>query len=197
MRSNHPRMPRTAGGPELDALAALLGSARDLVGELAKGTTQRALRALAAIAPDERVAITIALERAAETWRQNESFTHLHNVRVRANPNAQLFIRIFDDVDEPAPSQHFDVLPETLRVMRRLGASMRPELRAAWEPAVVTAREMLTPDELRSCLEFLTRALELVSAAADADPSIVVEETAAEQHRSGAGKGGSKPGKRS
>jgi hypothetical protein len=190
-------MSRTAGGPELDALAALLGSARDLVGELAKGTTQRALRALAAIPPDERVAITTALERAAETWRQNESFTHLHNVRVRANPNAQLFVRIFDDVDEPTPSQDFDLLPETLRVMRRLGASMRPELRAAWEPAVVTAREMLTRDELRSCLEFLTRALELVSAAADADPSIVVEERPAEQHRTGTGQGGPKPTKRS
>jgi hypothetical protein len=170
-------MPRSAGGPEFDALAALLGSARDLVGELAKGSTQRALRALAAIPPDERVAVTTALERAAETWRQNESFTHLHNVRVRANPNAQLFVRIFDDVDEEPPSQDFDLLPETLRVMRRLGASMRPELRAAWEPAVVTAREMLTSDEIRSCIEFLTRALELVSAASDADSSIVVEET--------------------
>jgi hypothetical protein len=96
----------------------------------------------------------------------------------------QLFVRIFDDVEEEPPSQDFDVLPETLRVMRRLGASMRPELRAAWEPAVVTARDMLTPDELRSCVEFLTRALELVSAASGADPSIVVEETTVEQRQS-------------
>ena len=174
-------MSRSSGPPELDALAALLGSARDLVGELAKGSTQRALRALAAIPPDERLAITVALERAAETWRQNESFTHLHNVRVRANPNAQLFVRIFDDVDADPPSQDFDLLPETLRVMRRLGASMRPEMRALWEPAVVTAREMLTPDEIRSCVEFLTHALEMVSVGADADPSAAVEERSAEQ----------------
>ena len=137
---------------------------------------------MAAIPPDERLAITVALERAAETWRQNESFTHLHNVRVRANPNAQLFVRIFDDVDADPPSQDFDLLPEALRVMRRLGASMRPEMRALWEPAVVTAREMLTPDEIRSCVEFLTHALEMVSAGADADPSAAVEERPAEQH---------------
>jgi hypothetical protein len=159
-------MARSNGAPEFDALAALLGSARDLVGELAKGSTQRALRALAVIPPDEREAVATALERAAETWRQNESFTHLHKVRVRANPNAQLFVRIFDDPEEEQPSQDFDLLPETLRVMRRLGSTMRPELRAQWEPAVVTARQMLTPDELRSCVAFLERALEMVSAAA-------------------------------
>src|SRR5258705_9407326 len=153
MGSHPPRMSRSPDAPDFETLAALLGSAHDLVGEIARGSTQRALRALAAIPPDERVAVTTALERAAETWRQNESFTHLHKVRVRANPNAQLFIRIFDDAEAQPPSQDFDLLPEALRVMRRLGASMRPELRAAWEPAVVTARERLTPDDLRSCIE--------------------------------------------
>src|SRR5437773_11275768 len=113
-------MSSSAGAPEFDALAALLGSARDLVGELAQGSTQRALRALVAIPPDERAAITTALERAAETWRQNESFGFLHQVRVRANPNAQLFVRVIDPVDDPTP-QDFDLLPEALRVMRRLG----------------------------------------------------------------------------
>ena len=59
---------------------------------------------------------------------------------------------------------------------------MRPEMRAIWEPAVETAREMLTPDELRSCVEFLTRALEMVSCAAS-DPSAAVEEPPAEAGR--------------
>jgi hypothetical protein len=186
-----------SGAPEFDALSALLGSARDLVGELAKGSTQRALRALTAIPPDERMAITAALERAAETWRQNESFTHLHKVRVRANPNAQLFVRIFDDADEEPPSQDFDLLPETLRVMRRLGASMRPEMRAMWEPAVATACEMLTPDELRSCIEFLAHALEMVSGASGVDPAITVEQRPDEQARTGVGQAGPRPTKRS
>ena len=195
MGSHLATVSRSAGAPEFDALAALLGSARDLLGDLAKGSTQRALRALAAIPPDERMAITTALERAAETWRQNESFTHLHKVRVRANPNAQLFIRIFDDADEEPPSQDFDLLPETLRVMRRLGASMRPEMRAMWEPAVETAREMLTPDELRSCIEFLTHALEMVSGASAVDPSITVGERPDAQPV--VGQAGSSPAKRS
>jgi hypothetical protein len=185
-------MSSSAGAPEFDALAALLGSARDLVGELAQGSTQRALRALAAIPPDQRVAITTALERAAETWRQNESFTHLHNVRVRANPNAQLFVRIFDDAKAELPSQDFDLLPEALRLMRRVGANMRPELRALWEPAVVTAREMLTPHELRSCIEFLTHALQIVSEASAAG-----EEEPTERQCAVAGSPGSEPAPRS
>lgn len=161
-------MSRPAGAPELDALLALLGSASDLLGDLMRGSTQRALHALAAIPPDQRAAVTTVLERAAETWRQNEMFTPVHQVRVRVNPNAQLFVRIFDDVEEP-PSQEFDLTPEALRVMRRLGVNLRPELRAVWEPAVVTAREMLTPDELADCVRFLARALELVSGASPAD----------------------------
>ena len=163
-------MPRSAGAPELDALLTLLGSASDLVGELVRGSTQRALRALAAIPPDQRTAVTTVLERAAETWRQNEAFNPLNQVRVRVNPNAQIVVRIFDDVDEP-PSQEFDLLPEALRVMRRLGVGMRPELRASWEPAVVAARDMLTPEELADCARFLTRALELVSGATADGPA--------------------------
>ena len=72
--------------------------------------------------------------------------------------------KIIDDVETELPSQDFDLLPEALRLMRRLGTTMRPEMRAIWEPAVVTAREMLTPEELRTCIEFLARTLEMVSA---------------------------------
>src|SRR4029078_11467932 len=93
----------------------------------------------------------------------------------RASPSARLFVRISHDAKAELPSQDFDLLPETLRVMRRLGASTRPEMRALCARAVVTARAMLTPDELRSCVEFLTHALERVSGAAG-DPSAAVEE---------------------
>src|SRR5262249_45236005 len=83
-------------------------------------------------------------------------------VRVRANPNAQLFVRVFDPVEEWKPDD-LDLLPEALRVMRRIGVSMNPDLRAVWEPAVVTARAMLTPEERADCIAFLVRALALVS----------------------------------
>lgn len=161
-RARH--IPAVAGpeGKHIDALKVLIESAHALAANLAHGTTRRALGALAAIPPDQRDAIVTALERAAVTWSQNEAFTFVHNVRVRANPNAQLFVRVVDPVEEPK-KEDFDLLPEALRVMRRLGVSMHPELRAVWEPAVVAAREMLTPEERADCIRFLRFALETIS----------------------------------
>ena len=150
--------------PDIDALRHLIDSAHELVAELADGSTLRAVRALAAIAPDERSVIATALERAAVTWQQNEAFNTVNQVRVRANPNAQLFVRVFDDVPEPAP-QDFDLLPEAVRVIRRLGVTMRPELRVVWEPALTGALEMVTPEERADCVRFLEHALALITAA--------------------------------
>lgn len=152
------------GKRNLDALKLLLDSARELVADLAHPSTERALRAITAIPPNERTAIATALERAAVTWQQNEAFNTWNQIRVRANPNAQLFVRVFDDVPEPVP-QDFDLLPEAVRVMRRLSVSMRPELRAVWEPALTAALEIVTPEERAECARFLERALALVAAA--------------------------------
>ena len=150
------------GKHDIDALKLLIEAAHELVADLAHGSTQRVIRALAVIPPDQREVIAGVLERAAVSWGQNEAFTHLHNVRLRANPNAQLFVRVVDQVDQPK-QENFDVLPETLRVMRRLGVSMYPELRAVWEPTVVAARRILTPEERTDCIRFLRHVLALVS----------------------------------
>ncbi len=150
------------GKRDIDALKLLISSAHQLVGELAHGTTRRAISALAMIAPDQREAIVTALERAAVTWSQNEAFSFMHNVRVRANPNAQLFVRVVDPVEE-LKKEDLDLLPEALRLMRRLGVSMHPELRAVWEPTLVAARELLAPQERVACIRFLRRALDLIS----------------------------------
>jgi len=152
------------GKPGIDALRLLLDSAHKLVTDLAHGSTQRAIRALAALPPDERSAIATALERAAVTWQQNEAFKDFHQIRVRANPNAQLFVRVIDDVPEPAP-QDFDLLPEAVRIMRRIGISMHPELRAVWEPALTAALEIVTPEERADCVRFLEHTLALIAAA--------------------------------
>src|SRR5262249_59036830 len=124
--------------------------ALEIVTDLADGSTHRAIRALAAIPPDERSVIATALERAAVTWQQTEAFNTVHQTRVRANPNAQLFVRVFDDVPEPAP-QDFDLLPEAVRIMRYLGVTMRPELRAVWQPALMAALEVVTLEERADC----------------------------------------------
>ena len=147
---------------DIDALKILIASAHELVAELAHGTTRRAISALALIAPDQRDAIATALERAAVTWSQSEAFGFVHNVRLRANPHAQLFVRVVDPVEQPK-KEDFDVLPEALRVMRRLGIAMHPEFRAVWEPAVIAAREILTPEERGECIRFLRHALDMVS----------------------------------
>ena len=150
--------------PDLDTLRLLINSALEIVNDLGHGSTHRAIRALAAIPPDERSVIATALERAVVTWQQNEAFNTVTQTRVRANPNAQLFVRVFDDVPEPAP-QDFDLLPEAVRIMRRLDVSMRPELRAVWEPALIAALENVSPEERAGCVRFLEHTLALIAAA--------------------------------
>ena len=150
----------------MEALTELLTSAREIVSDLANGSTQRALRALASIPPEQRDGIAAVLERASVAWRTNEAFAHLHQTRLRLNPHAQLFVRVFDPVPEPTHEDP-DVLPETLRVMRRLGLLLTPEARASWEPSVTAALEILTPEERDACVTFLVRALELVQTGPD------------------------------
>jgi hypothetical protein len=157
-------MSRAPGTPELEALHTLLDSAAGLLRELAgNDLMQRVLGSLTAIPPDEREAMVAAIERAAVSWKLNEAFSNLHQTRLRANPNAQLFVRIYDPEEPPADDTTMDILPETLRVMRRLGLLMYDQTRAIWEPAVEQALEMLTPEERATCVRFLERALELVT----------------------------------
>jgi len=152
------------GKRDIDTLKTLLDSACELVAGLAHGSTKRALSALAAIPPDERSVIATVLERAAVAWQQSEAFTPLHHIRLRANPNAQLFVRVLDDVKDPAPEE-LDLMPEAVRLMRRLGVSMLPELRAVWEPALLAAVGMVTANERADCVQFLERALAIIASA--------------------------------
>jgi hypothetical protein len=163
-------MATSDGKRDLEALKGLLDSAREIADEIVHGSTQRAMRALAAIPPDERSLIATALEHAAVAWQQSEAFNTVNQVRLRANPNAQLFVRVFDDVPDPAP-QDFDLLPEAVRIMRRIGVSMHPELRAVWEPALLGALEVVTPAERANCVRFLERVLSLVAAAPVVEPA--------------------------
>src|SRR5215510_6473370 len=103
----------SAGTVKIDALKALLDSAREIVADLGGGSLERALTA----------------------WRANEAFAPLHKVQMRANPHAQLFVRVFDPVPEPSFAQT-DIVPETLRLMKRLGVLIHPEALAIWQPAV-------------------------------------------------------------
>ena len=151
------------GKTKIEALKTLLDSARAIVDDLSDGSMERALRALADLPGEERGVIALALDRAVTAWRANEAFAPLHKVQMRANPHAQLFVRVFD----PVPVQAFeqsDIVPETLRIMKRLGVLIHPEALAIWEPAVASALPMLTAEEWTNCVRFLEHAFAAVSA---------------------------------
>ena len=82
---------------------------------------------------------------------------------MRANPHAQLFVRVFDPVPEQ-PFEQSDIVPETLRIMKRLGVLIHPEALAIWEPAVASALPMLTEEEWTNCVRFVERALTAITA---------------------------------
>ena len=153
----------SGGNVKIEALKALLDSAREIVADLADGSMERALRALADLPQEEREGIALALDRAVTAWRANEAFAPIHKVQMRANPHAQLFVRVFDPVPESSFEQN-DIVPETLRIMKRLGLLIHPEALAIWEPAVESALPMLTAEEWTNCVQFLEHALAAVSA---------------------------------
>ncbi|HXJ36283.1 MAG TPA: hypothetical protein VMS22_19795 [Candidatus Eisenbacteria bacterium] len=156
-------MPPPGSKTEIEALKALLDSARDLVADIADESMERALRSLARLPPEERGVIALALDRAVTSWQANEAFGPLNHVRLRANPHAQFFVRVFDPVPEE-PFQQLDIVPETLRVMKRLAILIHPEARAIWEEAVATALPMLTTQEWTDCVRFLELALAAATA---------------------------------
>src|SRR5262249_13473650 len=147
----------------VEPLKTLLDSARAIVDNLADGSIERALRALADLPAEERAGVALALDRAVTAWRANAAFAPLHRVPMRANPHAPLFVRGFDPVP-PRTFEHRDIVPETLRVTKRLGVLMHQEALAIWEPAIASAVPMLTTEEWTSCVCFLERALAAVTA---------------------------------
>jgi hypothetical protein len=178
----------SGGTGGIEALKTLLDSARKIVDDLADGSMERAMRALADLPAEERGVIALALDRAVTAWRANEAFAPLHRVQLRANPHAQLFLRVFD----PVPVQAFeqsDIVPETLRIMKRLGVLIHPEALAIWEPAVASALPMLTAEEWTNCVRFLEHALAAISAHKPESEASDGEDTGSVPPAAGAGRG--------
>ena len=154
-----------ASTPRLDALNALLSSAKQLAEALeADPIIGRVLQALAGLPPDDRQTIAQAIERGAAWRRVNESVSAANGVRLRANPNPRLFVRV---VDGTAPTMPLspdpdDVLVSILRVLRLAPLIATDEARAVWEPAASEALGMLEPSERQACLAVGRAALELI-----------------------------------
>ena len=148
-------MPSDAGSPRLDALSALLASAKQLAESLeADPIIGRVLQALASLPPDDRQTIAQAIERGAAWRRVNETVSAANGVRLRANPNPRLFIRVVDGTPPTMPlaPDPDDVLVSILRVLRLAPLLATEEARAVWEPAASEALGMLEPSERAACL---------------------------------------------
>ena len=178
----------SADTAKIEALKSLLDSASAILDDLADGSMERALRALANLPAEERGVIALALDRAVTAWRANEAFAPLHRVQMRANPHAQLFVRVFD----PVPAETFeqsDIVPETLRIMKRLGVLIHPEALAIWEPAVASALPMLTAEEWTNCVRFLEHTLAAISARPPGSETSDEEDAGGAPPAEGAGRG--------
>jgi uroporphyrinogen-III synthase len=167
-----------AGSPRLDALKALLESAQELTrGIFADPVLPRVLDAFAVFSPEDRQILAAVLERGTASLRLNEAFARLNGVRLRLNPNARLFLRVMDtdEPEGPASFEEADIVPDVLRLMRRVRLLLLPEARAVWRPAVTAGLGLLSPEQIAACEEFVREVLELVTTAtptvseADAD----------------------------
>jgi hypothetical protein len=149
----------------LDALNALLTSAKHIAEALeADPIIGRVLQALASLPPDDRQTIAHAIERGAAWRRVNESVSEANGVRLRANPNPRLFVRVIDGTQPTMPlaPDPDDVLVSILRVLRLAPLVATDEARAVWEPAGREALGMLEPSERQACLAVGRTAIALI-----------------------------------
>ena len=158
--------------PRLEALHALLVSAQHLaLGLQNDPTLGRVIRALGTLPPEERAILTSMLERETTGWRVNEGFAPLMGVRLRINPKARLFMRVFDADEEPGAlaKDPDEILPEVLLLLRRVPLMLTPDAQAVWRPAVERALAMLTASGREACLRFAEAVLSVVAASVAAD----------------------------
>jgi hypothetical protein len=145
----------------------LLASAKQLAEALeADPIVGRVLQALAGLPPDDRQTIAQAIERGAAWRRVNESVSAANGVRLRANPNPRLFVRVVDGTQPTMPlsPDPDEVLVSILRVLRLAPLVHTAEARAVWEPAASEALGMLEASERQAALEVGRSALALIEA---------------------------------
>jgi hypothetical protein len=156
--------------PRLDALTALLTSARELAQTLENDPTLgRVLGAFASLPPEERDILAGALERGAASRRINESFARLNGVRLRINPNPRLFVRVVDTETPTSAAglEEEDIVPDILLLMRRVSLLLAPQAQAVWKPAAREAFDLLTSEQRDAC-HALVEELRALLAADDA-----------------------------
>jgi hypothetical protein len=150
----------------LDALRVLLSSAQHLAQSLGDDPAlRRILNAVTTLDPEDRAVLASALERGTASRRINETFARMNGVHLRINPNPRLFVRVLDPdkPQDPFPLEAEDIVPDVLRLLRRVRLMLAPEARPVWQPAVVEALGMLSDKERDACLCFVREVVALVT----------------------------------
>jgi len=159
-----------AKGAQLDALSALLATARDLSVELANDASLgRLLRAFLMLPTEDRDAMAAVLERAAAYRRASEHGAEATGIRLVPNPNPRLYVRVVD----PAPSaelttfagqDHDELVLAAIRLTKLAVILDRPEMRSEWTPSAVEAFRLVEPEERAAYVRLARYAIELIEA---------------------------------
>src|SRR5262245_33511978 len=155
-----------AAGAQLDALRALLATAErlseDLAGDPAVG---RLLRAFTTLAPDDRDVVARVVERNAEWQRIADATADVAGVRMRANPQARLFVRTVDqrESERQLEQDRDEILVGILRLLKRVPLVLRPDVAAFWRTPAIEALRALDADERAACGELSRTVLALIA----------------------------------
>lgn len=147
--------PRSGRDPsyKLDTLGALLESAVHLLREMADDPyLSRLVNAYARMPREDRPIVVDVVEREVglrvTTLNGGDAIT---GVGVRPNPNARLYLRVIEKLEDKVPTlAHDEMVFSNLRGARIMRLVLAPEIHDAWRAAAQEAFGLLKPDDRRA-----------------------------------------------
>ena len=142
---------RQAHDDPVETLQTLLQTASTLVRSLS-GDPEflRLVSAFERIPSQDRSVILGVLEREVEMRRTvGGAPADLTGLQVlKPNPNARLYVRVFQKAATELPGDHDDLVLSTLQTARVLTLVLAPSMFARWRAAALEAFTLLEPEEL-------------------------------------------------
>jgi len=164
-------------GDPLAALAALLAGASALAQRLGDAPElMRLLRVFERIPAPDRSVILGVLEREVEMRRMvggaQPDLTGLQ--LVKANPNARLYVRVFQQPATRLPDDHDELVISTFQTARLLSLVVAPSMFPKWRAAALEAFTLLEPEELEAACRVFDELVALGREAATAASAAAV-----------------------
>src|SRR5262245_36794907 len=150
---------------KLAALNKLLETAVQLISQVASDPLfLQLVQAFARMPPEDRKTVVDVIETEVEHRAVNARTSTLSRYSMVPNPNAQLYLRVFESRPEPVKDRdRDDMMFAILRAMRGAPAMLAPHIYAEWRPAVREVAEHLTDEERRAAQRVLTELLALMT----------------------------------